>query len=160
MHWFHKTKPPHPHKQNVWLVVNSIAMFLHPNKENFMAQNLHIDQIDNLSIAATDAAGNPQTPTFDSPPSWTLNDPASSGATLVASADGLTAVLTPPATPGASVTVNLTGVIGGQNYSATLSVTFVAGAIASISIVAVAAPRPPSTTTTAPAPTPAPAPAP
>lgn len=110
-----------------------------------MAQLLRIDEIDNLTIAVLDASGNPVTPpvTFDSPPVWALVDTASSGASLVPDASGLSAVLTPGAV-GSTVTLNLTGVIGGVTFTASLDVTIVAGVstVASISIVATPAPKP------------------
>ena len=114
-----------------------------------MAQTLHVDQIDNLSIAFLDARGNPTTSAFDAAPAWTLTDSSASGAVLTPSADGLTGTLA-PGKAGAVVTLNLSGLIGGVNYSATLDVSFVSGSVASIQIVAVAAPA------TAPAPAPAP----
>lgn len=117
-----------------------------------MSQNVTDAQVLNLSIAGADASGNPVTPTFDSPPTWTLVDPSSSGATLVPSADGLTAVLTPGAV-GSSLTVNLTAVNGGSTFTASLDVTVSSSGLASISIVAVAVPKP---APTPPTPTPAP----
>ena len=108
-----------------------------------MAQTLRVTEIDNLSIAMLDAAGNPVTATFDAAPAWTLTDTGASGAALTAAADGLTAVLTPSAV-GATVTVGVTGSISAVSFTATLDVTFEAGvsAVASIQIVAVPAPKP------------------
>lgn len=116
-----------------------------------MAQTLHVDQIDNLSIAFLDARGNPTTATFDAPATWTLTDSSASGAVLTPAADGNTATLT-PGTVGATVTVNLSGAIGGTTYSATLDVSFVSGAVASIQIVANAVPATPAPTPASPPP--------
>ena len=151
-HWKHRH---HHHREQLWFIVNDIAVELKPHEEIEMAQILRVDEIDNLSIAAVDASGAPITPTFDAPPTWTLVDTAASGATLVAAADGLSAVLTAGAV-GTTVSVNLSGVIGGTTFTATLDVSFVASAtgVASISIVATPAPKPAVTPTPAPAPGP------
>ena len=115
---------------------------------------LHVDNIMNYAITAADAAGDPISPiTFDAPPVWTSSNPAAGA--IVASADGTTAVLTPAAAPGSVgqvTTVTMTCSIAGTSFSATDSVTIVAGAVASVSIVGTPAPIP------APAPAPAPGP--
>ena len=116
-----------------------------------MAQTLTDNQIDNLSIVATDGAGNPVAPTFDSPPSWTLSDPSGSNS-LVASADGLTAVLT-PGQVGSTPTVNLSGIIGGVTLTASLAISIVSSAVVALSIVGTPAAKP----VASPAPAPAPA---
>ena len=111
-----------------------------------MAFTLHITQLLNLSILAADAAGNPVTPvTWDSDPVWTNDTPAT--ATLEASTDGTTAVLT-PVLVGGTTNVGVTGIFNGASFSATFPVTVVAGALASISIVGnavLASPTPPAT---------------
>ena len=73
-----------------------------------------------LGVAFIDQNGNPMltAPTPDSPPAWTNTTPATE--TLAVAPSGLTAVATPVA-PGAD-TVNLTVVVGGKSFAATLAV--------------------------------------
>ena len=73
-----------------------------------------------LAIAYLDANGNPMlaTPTPDSPPAWSNTTPATE--TLVAAADGLSAVATSVA-PGTDA-VSLMVVVGGVSFSASLAV--------------------------------------
>lgn len=159
MHWFWRRRHHHHHHhhhERVWLIVNNFAVQLKPNQEIHMAQTLTDNQIDNLAIVATDGAGNPVSPTFDSPPTWTLSDPSNSN-TLAASADGLTAVLT-PGQVGSTPTVNLSGIIGGVTLTASLAVSIVSSAVVSISIVGVPTDKPAPTPSPAPAPVPAPGP--
>jgi hypothetical protein len=142
--WWHRHhRHHHHHRHKVWLVVNNFAFELKPNQENEMAQSLLDTQIDNLSIQVNDASGNiiSPPPAFNTAPSWTLTDPAGTGATLSASADGTSAVLTPAGKLG-TVTVGLTATIGGQSFTASLDVAITSGAPASISIVAAPAPKP------------------
>lgn len=104
-----------------------------------MADSLHIDQIGNLSIVADDSKLNVVSPvTFDSPPVWTNSNPAA--ATLVASTDGTTAVLTPVAA-GLVTTVGVSASVAGVSFSASDDVSIVSGAVASISIVLTPAPK-------------------
>lgn len=73
-----------------------------------------------LAIAFLDANGNPMltTPTPDSPPVWSNTTPATE--TLVAAADGLSAVATSVA-PGTDA-ISLTVPVGGASFAASLSV--------------------------------------
>lgn len=153
MHWFHwwrkhphRRRHHHPHKhprRTIWLIVNGFAVELKPYLEIEMTQVLRVNEIDNLSIAYLDSAGNPVTAAFDAAPSWSLGDPGTSGAALTVGGDGLTAVLNPGAV-GGTVTVGVTGLISGTSYTASLDVTFEAAptVVASIRIDAVPAPKP------------------
>lgn len=74
-----------------------------------------------LAIAFLDQNGQPMatTPKPDSPPAWSNTTPASE--TLAASADGLTC--TDTAVAAGTDTVNLSVVVGGKTFSASLNVT-------------------------------------
>lgn len=106
---------------------------------------LHIDQFDNLSLAAVDAKGNVVSPIpFDSAPVWTNSD--DTAATLAAATDGLSASLT-PVKAGGVTTVTVSASIAGTPFSATLDVSVVAGAVAGLSIVETFSPTPAVTAT-------------
>jgi hypothetical protein len=129
--------PEHCHDDKfIWFVSNNFAVALQPERTINMSDTLHLNQIDNLSIVADDANLNIVPFTPDAPPVWTNSNPAA--ATMVASADGLTAVLTPVAV--GVTTVGVSVVINKVTFSASDDITIVAGAIASISIVATPAP--------------------
>lgn len=132
----------HQHvRKHYWFVTDKCAVLLIPNTEIFMAQQLHVDQIDTISIAAVDAAGNPVVATFDSPPVWTNSNPLA--ATNVVSSDGLTNVLTPVAgATGQVTTVAVTAIIGGTTFTASSDYTIVAGAVAGINLVDSFSPTP------------------
>jgi len=127
-----------------------------------MSDQIHLSQVDNLSIVADDANLNvvPFTPDAAVPPAtnptWTNSNPAA--ATLVASADGLTAVLTPVAvgvtTVGVSVLITDPATKVTTTFSASDDISVVTGPIASISIVATPAPKPVPTPVPTPTPTP------
>lgn len=126
----------------VWFIVDDFAVTLTKNQETLMTLNQQDNQIANLSLAGNDAAGLPITPVFDSAPQWSLSDTTPpSGAVLTVASDGMTATLS-AGTVGQSVTVNVVGSVKGKTYSASLSVMFIAGDLASISIVATLAPAP------------------
>jgi hypothetical protein len=74
----------------------------------------------NCTLAFLDQNGNPMltVPTPDSPPVW--SDTNSAAETIVAAADGLTAVGT-AISPG-NDTVNVTAVVGGTSFSAATAV--------------------------------------
>ena len=97
-------------------------------------------QIDELALQALDASGTViPSQAYDSPPVWTNDTPTV--ATLVASADGLGAVLT--GVSAGTTNVGVTATVGGQNFATSLAVTVTsAGGIASIQIVATPAPKP------------------
>ena len=85
-----------------------------------MATNFTVGSTLSLSIAYLDQHGQPMTtaPTPDSAPAWSNTTPATE--TLAPAADGLTCVATGDA-PG-SDTVDLTVVVGGATFTATLAV--------------------------------------
>lgn len=163
--WWHAAMKEHHHRRHhhrhhgrlpfsVWLGINRTLVFLPPNQETFILSQLHDDQVDNLSIQAVDAKGNIVSPVaFDSPPTWTNSD--DTAATVAASADGTTAVVT-PVKVGGTTTVSVSASIAGTVFTASTQITVVTGAVAGISIVETFG-APPAA---APAPTPAPAPAP
>ena len=86
-----------------------------------MSDIVTVGHLIDFSIQYVDTAGNPMlTPvTPDSPPVWT-NVPSAAD-TFVASADGLTAVLT--ATAAGTDTVGLTVIVGGTTYTASDLIT-------------------------------------
>lgn len=86
-----------------------------------MAVTLSVGHTLNMSIQFLDQNGNPMLtpPTPDSPPSW--SDTTSATETLAPAANGLSCVGTPIAA--GSDVVNLSVVVGGQTFSATLDVT-------------------------------------
>lgn len=99
-----------------------------------MATNIHIDQIDTISIQAVDASGNVVPVTYDSPPVWTNSNPAA--ATNVVSADGTTNVVTPVASAiGQTTTIGVTAIISGTTFTASNDYTIIAGTVASIRLV-------------------------
>lgn len=108
-----------------------------------MGSLINLAQIDNLLIQVSDQNNNilPGV-VFDAPPAWTNDTPAT--ATLVASADGTTAVVTPVAVGVTNVGLNC--LLGGKSFAAALQVTVAAattpGAPFSVSIIAVPAPLP------------------
>ena len=60
MWWILRRNTRHRHhhqRPTLWLSVNNFSIELTHNQEIEMAQTLHVDQIDNLSIAALDARG-------------------------------------------------------------------------------------------------------
>jgi len=117
----------------MWLVTKNFAVQLKPNEVVQMAQTLHVDQIDTITLQAVDALGNVVAFTPDSPPVWTDSAP-----TVVAqapSADGLSDVLTPANMVGQSSTIGATVLIGGVSFGVQDTVTVVAGAIAQIKMV-------------------------
>jgi hypothetical protein len=138
----HGRRRHHHHRHpEVWLTVGDVSVLLNSTETTHMASTFAMNQIVNLSIQALDASGNVLTGVvFDSPPAWTDDAPAT--ATLVASADGTTAVLTPVA-PG-TLNVGLTAIVGGVSFTAALAETLTAAAptVASVQIVATNAPLP------------------
>ena len=86
-----------------------------------MATTVSVGHKVNMAIAFFDQHGNPMltTPAPDSPPTWSDTNPAAG--TLVTDPTGLTAVDT--AIAEGSDTVNLTVVVGGQSFSASLDIT-------------------------------------
>lgn len=100
-----------------------------------MSVTLSVGHLLNMSIAYLDQHGNPMlvTPTPDSPPVWANTTQATE--TIVAAADGNSAVGTPVA-PGTD-TVSLNVSVGGAAFPATLDVTVTpeAQVLTSVSIV-------------------------
>jgi len=89
-----------------------------------MTATTSIDHTVLVSLAIADAKGNPTA--APAVPVWTLDNPTV--ATVVAAADGMTAVVT-PTTVGV---VNLTVTVG--SLTASVAITFTAGAPATITI--------------------------
>ena len=104
-----------------------------------MAQTLHVDQIDTVTIQFVDAQGNVVQATPDSPPVWSNSVPTVVGA--APSADGLSDVLT-GLVVGQTSTVGVTVVVGGVSFSAQDDVLVVEGAIAGIKLVHTFSPKP------------------
>ena len=100
-----------------------------------------------ISIQAADEFGNPTTANFDAPPVWTSSD--DTVASVQASADGLSALVTSPSGKLASATVQVSGTVGGSPVQGSLQLDMVAGDTAEIVLapgtpvaVAPAAPAP------------------
>lgn len=132
----------HPHRIHLWLGINDTAIMLHPHEKEMIMSQLHINQVDNLSLAATDASGNPVNPipfTSGTSPQWTNSNPAA--AALTVSSDGMTAVVAPIATAaGQSTTVTVSAQIddglGNSNtFEGSVEIDIVSGSVAQLSIV-------------------------
>ena len=128
-------KPPHAYH----LVTKNLVLTLKPHGTVHMAQNLPIDKTDTITIQAVDAQGNVVPFTPDAPPVWT--DSAPSAVKAAPSADGLSNALT-GLTVGQSSNIGVTMKVAGVTYSATDTVTVVAGAIAGIRLVHTFSPKP------------------
>lgn len=87
------------------------------------------------SLQGVDADGNPTNVVFDSPPSWSSDDPAV--VTVTPAPDGLTCVIGSPSPgPVGSAVVTLDGVIKGKTVQATLAVDIIAADAVAVNIVA------------------------
>lgn len=132
-HFLHRH---HHNRAHPVLVIDNFAVELLPNEVIHMAFTIVAGQKSALSIAFLDQHGNPMVPTPapDSPPVWANTTPASE--TLTVAADGLSAVDTAVA-PGTD-TINLTVIVGGVTFAATVSVTVSAApqVLTSVQIVA------------------------
>lgn len=84
-----------------------------------------------LSIAAADEFGNPTASVFDSAPVWSVDNTAI--ATVAASADGSSAIVTPTGALG-SANVQVLGLVAGQQVQGTLPLVLIAGDVAEITI--------------------------
>lgn len=125
----YRPRPPH-RRVRVWLTTEpaGVSVLLDPKGTTYLMSNLRLDQLNNLSIEAVDANGNPVPAAIESATWSNSNDAA---ATLAAT--DATAVLTPVAL--GETTVSVTAVVGGQSFSASITVTVVPGAVAGIRIV-------------------------
>lgn len=103
-----------------------------------MTATLPLDQLGNLALTVTDHANNPLTVAFDAPPVWGSSAPTVG--TIAAAADGVTAILTPVALGGLTVSVSAT--IGGKSFSGTLDVIVGAGGPANLVVTMTAVPKP------------------
>lgn len=123
-HRHHRHKPSRHHLRVLLVVIiegkESIFAVLNPGRKVNLMTTLTVGHKLALAIAFLDANGNPMltAPTVDSPPVWGNTTPATE--TLVASADGLSAVATSVA-PGTDA-ISLTVLVGGVSYAASLSV--------------------------------------
>lgn len=99
-----------------------------------------------LSIQAADEFGNPTLAIFDAPPVYSSSD--ESVAVVVASEDGMSAMIHSPAGKLASAVIQVSGLVGGVAVLGSLSLDMVAGDVAEIVLapgvpVAVALPAAP-----------------
>jgi hypothetical protein len=110
----------HHSRFQVYLTVNGTKHLLNPNRKNYMTTIITMGHVLNMKLTVLDQHGNPMLApvTFDAPPGWSNTTPATE--TVVASADGQSAVATPVA-PGTD-TISVTCSIGGQSFSAALAV--------------------------------------
>lgn len=138
---FYMQKKPHKYYVRyctdigLWYARTGFSVLLIPNMEIFMATNIHIDQIDTITIQPVDAAGNPVAGVvYDSPPVWTNSNPAA--ATNVVSADGTSNVVTPVASAiGQTTTIGVTAIVSGVTFTASNDYTIIAGSVAGIRLV-------------------------
>lgn len=123
-HRHHRHKPSRHHLRVLLVVIvegkESFFAVLNPGRKVNLMTTLTVGHKLALAIAFLDANGNPMltTPTPDSPPAWSNTTPATE--TLVAAADGLSAVATSVA-PGTD-SISLSVVVGGATFSASLGV--------------------------------------
>lgn len=131
----------HPDRELfVWFGMNETLILLKPREKEFLMRQLHIDQIDNLSISATDKDGNIVSPiAFDAAPVWTNTNEGA--ARLTPSATGTTALLEPLTIDGVT-TIGVQVSIGGVVFNASADYTVISGAVAAIDIVDTFAPKP------------------
>ena len=118
----HHPEPEHHHHHHrVLFTVNGVSVFLQPEETIRMAVTLSIGHTLAMSLSFVDQHGNPMlTPvTPDSPPVWSDTTPATE--TLAVAADSMSATGTPLAAGGD--TVNVSVVVGGQTFTASLDVT-------------------------------------
>jgi hypothetical protein len=110
----------HPRSAYVALFVDDVGCILEPNERTLLMQTVNVGHKINMTIAYFDQIGNPMltTPVPSSPPAWSNTNAAAE--TLVPAADGNSCVATAIA-PG-SDTVNLSLMVGGQTFAASLAV--------------------------------------
>ena len=134
----------------VWLVRDKTAIQLTPERKLKLMDQLNVVQLGDYSITITDVKGNVlAAPVFDTPPAWTSSNPAA--ATILASADGTTAVLTPVGPINVVTVVGMSCSIGGVALTASDQVTTIAGPAANAAITMTVVPIPASTPAPAPA---------
>lgn len=137
----------------IWLRINDTAIMLRPNQRTYVMSQLHTDQIVTLSLQAVDSQGNIVDATFENT-QWSNSNEAAAASKV--SDDGLTDTLTPGSGAiGQATTVSVSTQIGGVTFTASITETIVAGAVAGVQLIETFSPKPAPT----PAPTPAPAPA-
>jgi hypothetical protein len=126
----------HGHQFHVILRVGRKFVVLNPRRITHMATSLQVGQSLPLSIMFSDQNGSPMnvTPVPDSPPTWTNTTAATGG--ITPSADGLSASYAGVAA--GTDTINLSVVVGGKTFAASIAVTVAAAAqvLTSVEIVA------------------------
>jgi hypothetical protein len=110
-----------PRPAYIVLTVNNVGCILEPNERALLMTPVNVGHKINMSIEYLDQNGNPMliTPVPSSPPSWSNTNAAAE--TLAPAPDGNTCIATAIA-PG-SDTVNLSLMVGGQTFAASLAVT-------------------------------------
>jgi hypothetical protein len=120
----HRSHRRHHHHIRVALVIGNVAVELFPKwiGVTHMAFTLDAGKTENLAIEYLDINGSPMlvTPTPDSPPAWGQTNPAAD--TLTPSADGNTATAL-GLDAGGSDTIQLTVIVAGVTYQATVDAT-------------------------------------
>ena len=114
----HPRRRHHRHHIRVWLAVGDVAVQLIPNGGIHMSYTLDVGKTENLAIEFLDQNDQPMvaTPKPDSPAAWSQLDPSIQA--LIAAADGNTATATGLAA--GSDTIQLTVIVGGQTFVATM----------------------------------------
>lgn len=139
---------------HVWLRVGDLAVLLRPNQRMYIMSQLHVDQTVALALQATDIFGNIVDALFENT-QWLNSDETVAKSTV--SADGNSVMLDPVSNAvGKFTTVNVSTQIGGVAFTASVTESVVAGAVANLVIVETFSPK--QAPAPAPAPTPAPAP--
>lgn len=115
----------HRHHPRVVLFVDNVGIILVPlardeHERTHLMVTVTVGHKINCSIGFLDTDGNPMLtpPALDAPPTWTNTTPASE--TLVAAADGLTAVAT--ALAAGSDEIDLVVTVGGATFKANVAV--------------------------------------
>lgn len=118
-----RQRHPNRHHFRVLLTVNGVSIFLQPEETTHMAVKLSLGHTLSLSLAYTDQHGNPMLTKVDpdGPPQWSDTTPATE--TLTVAADSMSATGTPLVA--GSDTVNVSVVVGGQTFTASLDVTVI-----------------------------------
>lgn len=140
MKCFRRRKPKHHHHLRIFVETENFSVQLHPNMEIVMAQNLPVDQIDTIQVVAVDKAGNVQPLPSDAVSTFSNSTPA----TATDAPSGNTDVLTPVAgaAVGATTTLSVSVVTGGNTFTFSDTYTLVAGTIAGVQFQNTFSPKP------------------
>jgi ABC-type uncharacterized transport system permease subunit len=123
----------------IWFQFGGARVQLSPNQGVHVMTQLHIDQLDTLSLLAFDAAGNQVAADYDGPVQWSNSNPAAVTATV--SGDNSEVCVLDPQAVGEASTVNFSASIGGTVFTGSLEIEVVAGDVARVEIVETISPK-------------------